>query len=63
MCLSKPSIPTPKPLQEVKTPDAANMRARRTQRAVGASSGTLLTGPSGVGAAAMNTGANTLLGG
>jgi hypothetical protein len=40
------------------------MATRRRQRqAAGMSSGTMLTGPSGVAAGSMNTGGTTLLGG
>lgn len=60
MCFSKPSIPAPPPPpQEVKAPDIANFR-RRQQRPAAA---TVLTGPTGVAAGALNTGGNTLLGG
>lgn len=39
------------------------MSARRKNTKVGVGAGTLLTGPSGVANAALNTGSNTLLGG
>lgn len=62
MCLSKPDIPKPKPLQEVKTPDSTAMAAKRKQTQGGMAGGTLLTGPSGISGSMTNTGANTLLG-
>ena len=64
MCITKtPSIPKPKPLQEAKTPNSVDMLSKRKQRQAGMTGGTILTSPSGVAAGAMNTGANTLLGG
>lgn len=62
MCLPRPSIPTPDPVQEAKTPDAASLAASaKKNRQGGLTGGSLLTGPSGVANAA--TGKNTLLGG
>jgi len=61
MCLSKPSIPAPPPPpQEQKTPDSMNTRRKQTRAPGGA---TLLTGPQGIAASALNTGGSTLLGG
>lgn len=62
MCMSSPSIPAPPPPpQEVKQPDSANLSANaRRNRAGGMTSGSLLTGPSGAGAAP--TSRTTLLG-
>lgn len=62
MCIAKtPDIPKPgPPPQEVKTPDSMNARRKQTRTPGG---GTLLTGPQGVAAGALNTGGSTLLGG
>lgn len=60
MCMSTPKVPPPPPPpQEMKQPDS--MAARRAKRPVGM--GSLLTGPSGVSAGALNTGGSSLLGG
>jgi hypothetical protein len=67
MCMSTPSVPPPPPPpQEIKQPDNAAkpadmMRQRRNSAAMGA--GSLLTGPTGIAASALNTGKSTLLGG
>lgn len=64
MCLSKPNIPAPPPpVQEAKQADTMNASTRRTQKRSGMSSGSLLTGPSGVATAMNNTGGTSLLGG
>lgn len=61
VCMSSPKIPPPPPPpQEVKQPDS--MAVRRSQRRAGGM-GTMLTGPSGVTAGALNTGSTSLLGG
>lgn len=61
MCMSSPKMPAPPPPpQELKQPDTVAQR-RKVRPMPGA--GTLLTGPSGVAAGAMNTGGSTLLGG
>jgi hypothetical protein len=63
MCLSTPDIPAPPPpLQEAKTPEL-NTLSKARRAAGGMAGGTLLTGPSGVTGAALNTAAPTLLGG
>lgn len=60
MCMSKPKIPAPPPpQQEIKLPDT--MAARRSRRGP-PNAGTLLAGPTGVSAGALNTGGATLLG-
>jgi hypothetical protein len=60
--MSKPPSPPPA-LQQIQQPDFVAMAAAR-KKAVGAgmNGGTLLTGPSGIANAAMNTAAPTLLG-
>lgn len=64
MCMSKPDIPPPPPpVQEVKPADTANAATRRTQKRSGMASGSLLTGPSGISSAGLNTGGTSLLGG
>lgn len=61
MCMSSPSVPPPPPPpQEAKAPDS--MATRRRARPAGGM-GTMLTGPSGVSAGALNTGGTSLLGG
>ncbi len=62
MCMSTPDVPDPPPpVQEAKPPtDLLNRGKRKTSTMQG---GTLLTGPSGVAASALSTGAPTLLGG
>lgn len=61
MCMSSPSVPPPPPPpQEPKAPDSMATR-RRARPAAGM--GTMLTGPSGVSAGALNTGGTSLLGG
>lgn len=64
MC-SSPKIPKPTPPpQEVKQPDSTAARSRQRDRArMAGGNGTLLTGPSGLGAGALNTGGTSLLGG
>lgn len=64
MCMSSPDIPPPPPPpQEVKQPDSGALRDRaRRNRAGGMTSGSLLTGPSGVAQGALTTGRTTLLG-
>jgi hypothetical protein len=63
MCMSSPNIPPPPPPpQEAKPADA--MPVRRAARARGGMGmGTMLTGPSGVAAGALNTSGTSLLGG
>jgi len=53
-----PQVPTPPAGQDAKMPDASALLRRRR-----AAAGTLLTGPGGVTASALTTGAPTLLGG
>jgi hypothetical protein len=61
MCMSKPDIKQPDPVQEIKQPDLNSiLRARKKSGAM--AGGTLLTGPSGVDNATTPTGATTLLG-
>lgn len=63
MCLGTPDIPPPPPPpQEQQAADSvqANRKSRQSQT-VG--NGTILTGSQGLGAGALNTGGNTLLGG
>lgn len=60
MCSAPDIPPPPPPPQEAKAPDSMN--ARRKAK-TGLPSATLLTGPSGVAAGALNTGGSTLLGG
>ena len=61
MCMSKPDIKQPDPVQEVKQPDLNSvLRARKKSGTV--AGGTLLTGPSGIDNSTSNTGATTLLG-
>lgn len=61
MCLSSPDVPdTPPPPQEAKAPDATK-RKNRPKNGMGG--GSLLTGPSGIATASLNTGGATLLGG
>jgi len=74
MCLgSSPSIPAPEPVtppQETKTPDTiqASQAARKARQAAGGmaggatGAGTLLTGPSGIAAGALNVAKPSLLG-
>ena len=50
-------------MQEVKPADTANAATRRSQTRSGMSSGSLLTGPSGISSAGLNTGGTSLLGG
>jgi len=60
MCMSTPKMPAPTPPpQEVKQP---NTMAERRKVKPMAGGGTLLTGPSGVASASLNTGGSTLLG-
>lgn len=61
MCSAPKMPPPPPPPQEVKQPDS--MAQRRARRPQGMGGGTMLTGPSGVGAGALNTGGASLLGG
>lgn len=63
MCMSSPDIPdAPPPTQPVKQPESVALsRAKRNSSTM--AGGTLLTGPSGIAQAALNTGAPTLLGG
>lgn len=63
MCLAKPNIPTPEPVQEKKEPDAAALRSNARRNRTGMAGGSLLTSPNGVANAAAATGKNTLLGG
>lgn len=64
MCFSKPNIPgPPPPVQEVKAPDTANASTRKQQKRSGMAGGSLLTGPSGIAPATVNTGSTSLLGG
>lgn len=62
MC-SAPKVPAPPPPPEPqKMPDTISaQRSKRKQGGMG--NGTMLTGPSGVAAGALNTGGSTLLGG
>ena len=60
MCGSKPKIPKPVAIQEVQQPALADIKRRRGNTST--ANGTLLTGPSGIAAGAMSTGAPTLLG-
>jgi hypothetical protein len=62
MCLSKPKIPAPTPVQEQQAPDFTAM-ARAKRKSGATAGGTLLTAPSGIDLAAGNSGAPTLLGG
>jgi len=60
--MSSPDIPPPPPpVQDVKQPDAGVMFDKARLNRGGMTGGSLLTGPSGVGA--VSTGRNTLLGG
>lgn len=62
MCMSSPNVPPPPPPpQEAKAPDS--MATRRRARPATMAGGTMLTGPAGVAAGALNTGGATLLGG
>ena len=61
MCMSRPNIPKPDPIQEAKTPDFAAQRDARKKLAL-RGGGTLLTGPSGIDLAAGNAAKPTLLG-
>jgi len=64
MCLSKPNIPAPPPpVQDVKPADTASAATRKQQKRTGMAGGSLLTGPSGIQTASMNTGGTSLLGG
>lgn len=65
MCMSSPKIPKPTPPpQETKQPDSQAIRSRQRDRArMTGGNGTILTGPSGVSAGALNTGGTSLLGG
>lgn len=60
MCSSPDIPPPPPPPQEVKQPDPLALTKKNRKPAIGG--GTMLTGPSGVTGAALNTGAPTLLG-
>ncbi len=63
MCTSSPDIPPPPPpVQDTKQPEVNSLKKDR-KLAGGMAGGTLLTSPSGVSNAALNTAAPTLLGG
>jgi hypothetical protein len=62
MCMSKPSVKQPDPVQEVKQPDLNSVLRARKKKG-GMAGGSLLTGPSGVDNATTSSGATTLLGG
>jgi len=62
VCLSKPKIPTPTPVQEAQQPDFSAL-ARARKKTASSAGGTLLTAPSGIDLSAGNTGAPSLLGG
>lgn len=61
MCMSRPNIKQPDPVQEAKTPDFAAQRDARKKLALKGGS-TMLTGPSGIDLAAGNSAKPTLLG-
>lgn len=62
MCFSSPDIQAPPPpSQDAKQADTAPVKKKKP--AAASSSGTVLTGPAGVPSSAVNTGANTVLGG
>lgn len=62
MCMSRPNIKQPDPVQEAKTPDFSAQRDARKKLALKGGS-TLLTGPSGIDLAAGGNAAKpTLLG-
>ncbi len=63
MCLAKPNIPTPDPVQEKKDPSTSMLQSSARKNRAGMTGGSLLTSPSGVANAAASTGKNTLLGG
>lgn len=50
-------------MQEAKPADTMNAASRRMQKRSGMSGSSLLTGPSGVAQASLNTGGTSLLGG
>lgn len=60
MCMSPDIPPPPPPPQEVKQPDSANLTSSARRNRGGMAAPSLLTGPSGIGAAP--TGRTTLLG-
>lgn len=60
--MSSPSIPKTPDVQLAKEPDLADLTKARKQSG-GMAGGTLLTGPSGIDNASLNTGGTTLLGG
>jgi hypothetical protein len=61
MCMSRPNIKPPDPVQEAKTPDFTAQRDARKKLAMKGGS-TLLTGPTGIDLAAGNAAKPTLLG-
>lgn len=61
MCMSRPNIKPPDPIQEAKTPDFTAQRDARKKLALKGGS-TLLTGPSGIDLAGGNAAKPTLLG-
>lgn len=62
MCTAPKIPPPPPPPQQAQTPDTASA-FKAARQAAGFGNGTILTGAQGVGAGALNTGTNTLLGG
>jgi hypothetical protein len=62
MCMSKPDIKQPDPVQEVKQPDLNSVLRARKKKG-GMAGGSLLTGPGGLDGGSVATGATTLLGG
>lgn len=61
MCMSRPNIKPPDPLQEAKVPDFTAQRDARKKLALKGGS-TLLTSPTGIDLAATNAAKPTLLG-
>lgn len=62
--MSSPDIPPPPPPPQAPKPaDSMAVRRRQREGMMGANAGTMLTGPAGVTAGALNTGTTSLLGG